>query len=139
MKKILRDYYLLVLLVLIAGFFSKTAFAGEMKVQYFCQTDKLVSYETAEGPLASALELRYSPEPGKSLNLMFGRFPSQYQFWIRQPQGQTKRFASVFHGTRMLSQSIELGEEGQESTAVFPFQLKDGNETINGQCEIRVQ
>jgi len=32
MKNILRDYYLLILLVLIAGFFSKTAFAGEVKV-----------------------------------------------------------------------------------------------------------
>ncbi len=139
MKKILSRYYFLLLLILIAGFFSKSAFASEMKVHYHCSTDKAVTFETAEGPLSAGQELNYSPEPGKSLNLTVGRFPSHYMFWIRKPYGQSKRFASIFIGSRMLEQTIDLGEEGQVSNAVFPFLLRDGNDVIKAQCEIRVE
>jgi hypothetical protein len=139
MKKILSDYYLLLLLVLIVGFFSKSVLAADMRVHYHCLTDKSVSFETAEGPLLTARELNYSPEQGKSLNLVVGRFPSHYQFWIRKPLGQNKRFASVFLGSKLLPETIDLGEEGEVSTAVFPFQLRDGDDRISGQCEIRVE
>ena len=138
MKKILRDYYFLVLLVLIVGFFGKSVFAAEMKVHYRCITDKAVTYETAEGHLFSGRELTYSPESGNSLNLSVGRFPMQYQFWIRKPYGQNKRFVSVFQGSTMLKETIDLGEEGQSSETTFPFQLNDGDDIINGKCKIKV-
>ena len=139
MKSILRDYYLLLLLVLIAGLFSKTVLASDMKVHYHCSTDKPVAYETAEGPIHFGKEIFYSPEAGKSLNLSVGRFPSHYQLWIRKPYGQSKRFATVFLGSRKLQETINLGEEGESAEAIFPFQLNEGGEIINGQCEIKVE
>lgn len=138
MNEILNKYFLIVFVALLVSFISKTVNAGEMKVQYNCSTDKAVVFATAEGPLQSGRELHYSPEPGKSLNLAVGRLPSGFTFWIRQPDG-ARRFATVLYRTGVPSETIELGEEGQVSSAVFSFHLRDGNDLIAGQCEIRVE
>lgn len=139
MKAILRNYYVLVLIALFIGLFGRIAAADELRVQYHCTSDKPLLYRTAEGSLPTGTELRHSPELGKSLNLTIGRFPSQYMIWIRRPWGENNRFASVFEGTKLLTQQLDLGQNGQRSTAVFPFQVKDGDELITGSCEITLE
>lgn len=139
MKAILTKYYFLVLALLMIGFFGKWAQASEIKIHYYCTSDKPLHYSTAEGDLPSGTELDYSPETGKSLNLSINRFPNNQLLWVRQGYKETRRFISILKDSKPESGEIELGEEGETKTAVYKFSMKDADDLISGSCEITAE
>ena len=139
MKHILSNYFFLIVAVLVIGFFGKLASAADLKIHYHCTSDKPVVYANIEGQIAETTDLSYSPESGKSLNLVIGRLMTGHTLWIRQGYKETKRSVTVFDSTRARGGEMSLGEEGETTTTTFSFKMRESDTMITGQCDITAE
>lgn len=139
MNSVMRtNFYILTTLLLLTAL-SQTANAADMKIHYHCTSEKAIEYRHTKASLGETTELRYTPEAGDNLNLVIGSL-HQYILWVRKPYQETKRFISVFKlRNQQIFQTLDLGEEGESATAVFEFEIKDGNGSNKGTCEITAE